>query len=252
MIDTHSHIYDKVFEADCSEVVARAQAVGVQRVILANVDIETITLLDEMADMHLDFCLKAMGLHPTSVNGNYQEELTVIKRALDKGDYCAIGEIGIDLYWDDRFLKEQIAAFQQQVEWSLEMDLPVIIHIRKSFAEVFSVLAKFKTKPRGVFHCFSGGIEEAKKAVQMGFFLGIGGVVTYKNSTLLDIVRQIGIEHLLLETDAPYLAPVPYRGKRNEPAYMIEVAQTLASVFGLSIKQIDEITTNNARHLFRF
>ncbi|MDR2683880.1 MAG: TatD family hydrolase, partial [Prevotellaceae bacterium] len=165
--------------------------------------------------------------------------------------YCAVGEIGLDLYWDNTFVNEQITAFETQIEWALNLDLPVIIHIRKAFAEVFHSLQKFKKNmPKGVFHCFSGGIEEAKKAVEMGFLLGIGGVITFNNSNLSEIVKKTGIEHLLLETDAPYLAPVPYRGKRNEPKYLLEIVQKLSQIFALSEEKIAFITTENACKLF--
>ena len=251
MIDTHSHIYSEEFDADRVEVIANAQAVGVEHVILSNVDSSTLEPMRQLTQAYPDFCSMAVGLHPTSVTADYQAELECVESELKRGGYVAIGEIGIDLYWDETFNQEQIVVFEQQLQWAVEYKLPVIIHTRKAFAEVFASLSKFRGADlRGVFHCFGGGIEEARKAVSLGFLLGIGGVVTYKNSHLSEILREIGIDYLLLETDAPYLSPVPYRGKRNEPQFMIKTAQTLSMVFQLSVEKIDEITTKNAKKLF--
>jgi len=252
MIDTHSHIYLKEFDLDRAEVIANAQKVGVEKVVLANVDAKTITRLEKTQAQFPDFCVSAMGLHPTSVNENYLTELQTIKENLFAKKYCAVGEIGLDLYWDETFVNQQVIAFEEQIRWALELDLPVIIHIRKAFAEVFQSLKEFgKNLPSGVFHCFSGGIEEAKKAVELGFLLGIGGVVTYKNANLPEIVKAVGVEKILLETDAPYLAPVPYRSKRNEPKYLAEILCKLSNIFSLSEEKVDEITTNSAKNLFK-
>ena len=252
MIDTHSHIYLKEFDLDRAEVVANAQKVGVERVVLANVDAKTIAQLEKTQAEFPDFCISAMGLHPTSVNENYLAELQTIKENLFSKKYCAVGEIGLDLYWDETFINQQVIAFEEQIRWALELDLPVIIHISKAFAEVFQSLKKFgKNLPKGVFHCFSGGIEEAKKAVELGFLLGIGGVVTYKNANLPEIVKVVGVEKILLETDAPYLAPVPFRGKRNEPKYLTEILSKLSSIFLLSEGKINEITNKNAKNLLK-
>jgi TatD DNase family protein len=192
-----------------------------------------------------------MGLHPTDVKENYLSELQTIKENLFAQKHCAVGEIGIDLYWDKTFVNEQVIAFEEQINWAKELNLPALIHIRKSFEEVFASLQRIKNSmPKGILHCFSGGIQEAKKAVELGLLLGIGGVVTYKNTNLPEILQQVGIQHLVLETDAPYLAPVPYRGKRNEPKFMLEVLKKLAEIFALPEEKIDEITTENARKLF--
>ncbi|MDR3328421.1 MAG: TatD family hydrolase [Prevotellaceae bacterium] len=251
MIDTHSHIYSEEFDKDRAEVIKNAQNIGVENVVLCNVDTSTVAQLEKTASEFPHFCLSAMGLHPTSVKEDYLTELQAIKEHLFAKKYCAAGEIGIDLHWDKTFLNEQIIVFEQQLLWANSLNLPVIIHIRKSFEEVFvSLQKKPKDIPQGIFHCFSGGIQEAKKAVELGFMLGIGGVVTYKNTNLGQIIKQIGIEHLLLETDAPYLAPIPYRGKRNEPQMMIEVLKKLSEIFNLSEEKIDEITTNSAKKLF--
>lgn len=251
MIDTHSHIYSEEFDADRAEVIENAKSVGIEHIVLANVDNTTLLPMRELAQAYPDFCKMAVGLHPTSVTEDYQAELERVEAELKRGDYVAIGEIGIDLYWDETFKQQQILVFEQQLQWAIDYRLPVIIHTRKAFAEVFASLSKFKgTDLRGVFHCFGGGIEEAKKAISLGFLLGIGGVVTYKNSHLSEIVREVGVDYLLLETDAPYLSPVPYRGKRNEPKFMLETARVLSTLLKLSVEKIDEITTKNAKKLF--
>jgi TatD DNase family protein len=233
MIDTHSHIYDPDFDSDRVEVVNRAIEAGVEKVLLANVDTSTIGQMLQCHTEYPYFTSMAMGLHPTSVKEDWQLELRNVEDALRRGDkYHAIGEIGFDLYWDKTFISEQEKALEQQLDWAITLDLPVILHIRKAHAETFKVLNKFKGKTiRGVFHCFGGGVEEARKAVDMGFLLGIGGVVTYKNSNLGEIIEPIGLNHILLETDAPYLSPVPNRGKRNEPFNLVYVRDRLSLVF---------------------
>lgn len=253
MIDTHSHIYSAEFDADRTAVVAAAQAAGVEHIVLANEDLGSIERLHQTHDAFPDFCSMAMGLHPESVGADFRNTLQQIGDELARGNYCAIGEIGLDLYWDTTYSAEQRQALEQQLDWALTFDLPVILHVRKAFPEMFASLAKFKNKPlRGVFHCFGGGVEEARKAVSLGFVLGVGGVFTYKNSGLPDILRPIGLQHLVLETDAPFLAPVPHRGRRNEPQFMAAVARKMAEIFDTSIEKIDEITTKNAENLFMF
>lgn len=254
MIDTHSHIYDSDFDSDRDEVIARAMEVGVERVLLANVDTSTIESMLQCHKQYPNFTSMAMGLHPTSVKEDWQTELRNIEDALRAGNkYVSVGEIGLDLYWDKTFALEQEKVLEQQLDWAIALDLPVILHIRKAHAETFKVLSKFKGKPlRGVFHCFGGGVEEAKKAVDMGFLLGIGGVVTYKNSNLGEIIQPIGINNILLETDAPYLSPVPNRGKRNEPSNLVYICNQLSSIFQINSQKVDEITTKNARELFDF
>jgi TatD DNase family protein len=254
MIDTHSHIYDPDFDSDRLEVVNRAIQAGVEKVLLANVDASTIEPMLQCHKQYPDFSAMAMGLHPTSVKEDWQAELRTIEDALRAANkYLSIGEIGLDLYWDKTFAAEQEKALEQQLDWAISLDLPVILHIRKAHAETFKVLNKFKGKTiRGVFHCFGGGVEEARKAVDMGFMLGIGGVVTYKNSNLGEIIAPIGLEHILLETDAPYLSPVPNRGKRNEPSNLVYIRDHLASIFQTNSQKVDEITTKNARQLFNF
>lgn len=252
MIDTHSHIYCADFDNDRCEVVERAKLAGIQHVILANEDLTSVEKLHQTCAKFPDFCTPAMGLHPESVRQDYKKTVQQIGDLLSDKNYCAIGEIGLDFYWDTTFAAEQIDAFEAQIDLALAFDLPVIMHVRKAFAETFASLAKFRGKPlRGVFHCFGGGIEEARKAISLGFALGVGGVFTYKNSNLRDILQPIGLAHLLLETDAPFLSPVPHRGKRNEPQFMLETARQMATVFNTSLEKIDEITTQNARNIFK-
>lgn len=254
MIDTHSHIYQEEYDTDRQQVIENAQKAGVSHVILANVDSTTIASMKQVAAQFPQFCSMAMGLHPTSITAeNLETELKNVRSELENGSFCAIGEIGIDLYWDKTYIAEQQKAFETQLDWALEFDLPVIIHTRKAFAETFASFAKFKNKPlRGVFHCFGGGVEEARKIVSFpNFYFGIGGVVTYKNSSLPELLTQIPLNRILLETDAPYLAPVPHRGKRNEPQFLTHIAKKMAEIYQLPIEKIDEITTENAKKLFK-
>ena len=252
MIDTHSHIYSEDFDADRSEVIRRAQEAGVTRIIMPNVDSESLPGMLETERMFPDVCLAAIGLHPTSVKENYLDELALVKSELERRKYMAIGEIGIDLYWDKTFYTEQVFALQTQVQWALDSNLPVIIHVRDSHKETIEALQPFKNKGlRGVFHCFTGSRKEADEIVELGdFMLGIGGVVTFKNSGLAGNLKDIPLTKLVLETDTPYLAPVPFRGKRNEPAYTAFICNKLAEVYQVSVKEIDEITTRNAEKLF--
>ncbi len=254
MIDTHSHIYGPEYADDRDEVVARAIEAGVSKVLLANVDTSTIADLLSCHHHYPHFTEVAMGLHPTTVKDDWQSELRNVEDALRNGNrYVAVGEVGIDLYWDRTFEAEQERVLEQQLDWAISLNLPVILHIRKAHAETFKVLNRFKGKTiRGVFHCFGGGVEEARKAIDMGFYLGIGGVVTYKNANLGDVIKPFGVEHILLETDAPYLSPVPQRGKRNEPYNLVYVRDHLSSIFQINSQKVDEITTKNARELFSF
>lgn len=251
MIDTHSHIYGEEFDEDREEVVSRAIEAGVERVLLCNVDLDTVTRMKKMHEEKPEFTEMAMGLHPTEIKETWRADLQKIGDELYAGGYKAVGEIGMDLYWDKTFEREQREVLREQMAWARELNMPVVLHIRKAYAEVFEEFKKIDLKEwHGVFHCFGGGIEEARKAVRMGFMLGIGGVLTYKNSGLGDIVKEIGAGHLLLETDAPYLAPVPYRGKRNEPAFMASVRNKIGEILGCPAYEIDEITTVNARKTF--
>lgn len=252
MIDTHSHIYSEEFDADRDEVILRAQHAGVTKIILPNVDSDSLPRLLKLEARYPDYCYAAVGLHPESVKENYQKELDVIREELERRRYIAVGEIGIDLYWDKTYQTEQILAFQTQVEWAIEFNLPVIIHVRNSHNETIQALKPYAGKGlKGVFHCFGGTPEEAAEIFSLGDFkLGIGGVVTFKNSGLAASLMHIPPENLVLETDSPYLTPAPFRGKRNESAYTVLVAEKLAQVYDMSVGEIDRITTENACSVF--
>jgi TatD DNase family protein len=252
MIDTYSHIYSEEFDTDRAETIQRAKKAGVTHIILPNVDSETLPQMLALEAEYPDFCYAAIGLHPTSVKENYREELALIKTELDRRNWIAIGEIGLDLYWDKTFLAEQIIAFQQQIDWALEYNLPVIIHVRDSFDETMEALAPYKNSDlKGVFHSFTGTTEEAREIIDFGgFMFGINGIVTFKNSGLAAVVEEIDLKHILLETDSPYLTPAPHRGKRNESAYIQLVSKKLAEIYNLSEDQINEQTTQNANSLF--
>lgn len=253
MIDTHSHIYAEEFDSDRAEVIARAKAAGITKIILPNVDSESLPRMLQLESEYPGYCFAAIGLHPTSVKENYAEELAIVKKELERREYIAIGEIGIDLYWDKSFLKEQIQVFVQQIEWALEYKLPVIIHVRDSFSETMQVLEQFRGKGlKGVFHSFTGTIDQAREIIEFGgFYIGINGIVTFKNSGLDAVVQQIDPRYLLLETDAPYLTPAPFRGKRNESEYLTLVATKLANTFNMNFNQLTKITTENAYKLFK-
>lgn len=252
LIDTHSHIYSEDFDTDRAETILRAKGVGVEHIILPNCDSSTLPRMLALETKYPDYCFSAIGLHPTSVKENYSEELSIIKSELDRRKWIAVGEIGIDLYWDKTFLSEQIVAFQQQIEWALEFKLPVIIHVRESFRETMDALKPFKNKGlKGVFHSFTGSLKDAREIIEFGgFLLGINGIVTFKNSGLAETIKQIDLKNILLETDSPYLTPTPHRGKRNESAYTLLVANKLAEVYNCSLQEIDEQTTLNAKTLF--
>jgi len=252
MIDTHSHIYSEEFDTDRVEAIQRAREIGVQHIILPNVDSESLPRMLELEAEYPGYCHAAIGLHPTSVKVGYETELQLVKSELERRDYIAVGEIGIDLYWDKTLYAEQVKAFQQQIVWALEYKLPVIIHVRDSFRETMDALAFYKNSGlTGVFHSFTGTIEEAREIIDFdGFYLGINGIVTFKNSGLAAVVKKIDLKHVLLETDSPYLTPAPYRGKRNECAYTQIVANKLAEVYNCTPEQIDDQTTQNANSLF--
>jgi TatD DNase family protein len=252
LIDTHTHLFSEQFNDDRHEIVQEAINAGVSKMLLPNIDLESI---DAMHQLEQDFpgqCIAMMGLHPCSVTENWEAELAVIKEHLFSRDYCAVGEIGMDLYWDKASLPYQQKAFAQQIKWAKELKLPIAIHVRDAFDEAFEIVdALNDANLTGVFHCFTGNIEQANHILNYGGFkLGIGGVLTFKNSGLDAIISQIDLEHLILETDSPYLAPAPHRGKRNETSYITYVASKLAEVKGVGIDEVARITTLNAVELF--
>ena len=251
-IDTHTHIFLEEFDSDVHEVVQRAKKAGVNRFYLPNIDVESIERLHTLSARYPNLCYPMMGLHPTSVGTDFRKDLKIIESWLEKREYVAIGEIGLDLYWDKTFLNEQIEAFETQLQWSVERNLPVAIHSREAFPIVFESIHKIGAeKLRGVFHSFSGSREELEEIVHLqNFMIGINGIVTYKNAKFRDYLPLFPIERILLETDAPYLAPVPYRGKRNEPAYLVSIAEKIAEIYNLPLEVIAEKTAKNALNLF--
>ncbi len=251
LIDTHAHIYSEEFLHDVDEVLQRAYDNDVKKIILPNIDSGTVKRLTDLSDAYPHLCFPLMGLHPTSVDADYQEELEAIEYWLDKRKFYGIGEIGIDLYWDHTYFREQQEAFRHQLRWAKQLKLPVVIHMRDSFSEIYSIVKEEQDgNLRGIFHCFSGNVQEAKSVLDAGFLLGIGGVITFAKSNLSKVLHEIPLKSLVLETDAPYLAPVPKRGQRNESAYIIYVAQAVAKIYDLPVHEVAEKTTENARNLF--
>ena len=253
MIDTHSHIYSEEFDNDRNETIQRAKDAGVKHIILPNIDSESLPRMLALEAEFPDYCHAAIGLHPTSVKSDYKLELEKVRSELERRKYIAIGEIGIDLYWDKTFLKEQIDTFQQQIEWALKYDLPIIIHVRDSFKETLKSLEPFKGKNlKGVFHSFTGNLAEAKEIIDLeGFKLGINGIVTFKNSGLAETLKNIDLKNIILETDAPYLTPSPHRGKRNESSFVQYICSQLATIYETNVTEIAKITTQNALNLFK-
>lgn len=247
--DTHTHLYDEQLVTDAAQVT-RALAAGVSRMYMPNCNSETIAGMLQVADQWPGNCMPMMGLHPCYVKENYQEELAIVEAWLDKRTFYAVGEIGLDYYWDLTWKQEQMIAFETQVSWAISKNLPVVIHSRESLRDCIDVIKRWKGQVQGIFHCFSGTIEDAMEITEMGMYLGIGGVVTYKKSTLPEVVQAISLDHLVLETDAPYLAPAPYRGKRNESSYIPIIAEKIAILKGCSIADVAATTTANARKVF--
>jgi TatD DNase family protein len=244
LTDTHAHLYVPEFESDIDAVVKSC---------LQNIDGESIEPLLKLSKAYPNNCFPMMGLHPSSVFNDFEEVLAKMKPLFTQHDFCAVGEIGIDLYWDKTFIEQQKAAFTQQISWAKEMKLPIVIHVRDSFNEVFDIIDKLNDDSlTGIFHCFTGTIEQAQHIINYkGFKMGIGGVVTYKTSTLPEVLKNVALEHLVLETDSPYLPPVPFRGKRNESSYIIYVAKKLAEIYETSVDEIAKITTENSKTIFK-
>jgi TatD DNase family protein len=252
LTDTHTHLYAEEFNDDIDQVLVRAKSNHVSRLFLPNIDSASIAPMLQLEQNHPDYVFCMMGLHPCSVKENYKQELELVSTWLAKRHFVAVGEIGIDLYWDKTFEKEQIEAFVFQIELALKYDLPIVIHTRNSFEQTLDIVKQhYKPGLRGIFHCFSGNLQQARQVIDLGGFkLGIGGVLTFKNSGLQEVVKHLELKDLVLETDSPYLAPVPHRGKRNESAYVFQVAQKLASIFNLSVEQVAEVTTQNSKEIF--
>lgn len=251
LIDTHCHLYGEEFKEDTGAVIERAQKQGVTRFYLPAIDSEAISGMLELEIEYPGVCIPMMGLHPCYVKENYRQELTIAEEWLAKRSFVAIGEIGLDFYWDKTFVKEQYEAFTIQMQWALDKQLPIVIHTRNAMEETIEAVKPFADKGlSGIFHCFSGDANAAKRVTDMGFYLGIGGVVTYKNSGLAEALDKIGPEYLVLETDAPYLTPVPFRGKRNESSYLTYIIEKLAAIKNLPVEELAAITTANAQKIF--
>lgn len=251
-IDTHCHLNAEEFQADIDEVIVRAKKIGVERFYMPSVDASAIPSMLELEAKYPGVCISMMGLHPCYVKENYKEELDTVDEWLAKRKFAAVGEIGLDFYWDTTFAKEQYESFEHQIHKAIDYALPIVIHSRNAMEETIAVVEKYVSKGlHGIFHCFSGDAIQAKKVVDLGFLLGIGGVITYKKSGLAEAIADIPLEKIVLETDAPYLAPVPYRGKRNESAYLDEIAQKIAEVKQVDKAEVAMITTQNALAIFQ-
>lgn len=260
LIDTHSHLFAPEFDADRDEVMQRAREAGITRIVMPNIDLESVAPMLQACAAYPSLCYPTMGLHPTEVKDDYRQVLGTMKELLDRsvrGDashapFVAIGEVGLDLYWDTTYKREQLLALEEQIGWALEHDLPIIIHSREAFAELYDLFAHYRETPlRGVFHSFTGTAAEAHALLEFpGFVLGINGVATFKKSTLPEALREVPLTRLVVETDSPYLAPTPYRGKRNESAYVERVVSRLAEVYQLSPEEVAEQTSRTASALF--
>ena len=251
LVDTHSHIYVPEFDNDRIQMLERAEKEGVGRILLPAIDSATHEQMLRVENENPDKCFSMMGVHPCSIKDDYLAELKIARDYLDQRKFIAVGEIGLDFYWDKTFTEQQYLAFHEQIEWALHFEMPIVIHSRNSTDECIKVVTEHqKGKLRGVFHCFSGNLLQAKQVIDLGFYLGIGGVLTFKNSGLDAVMKNISLENVVLETDAPYLAPVPFRGKRNEPSYLKYVVEKLSTIKNISIDEVASIATVNAEKLF--
>ena len=253
MIDTHSHLFVEEFSEDLPSVIQRAKDVGVERVFMPNIDDESLEDMLQVCSLYPGYCFPMLGYHPTSVDASSMAKVLRMKEHLVSGHpFIAIGEVGLDLYWDKAYLREQQLVLDEQIQWALEWDLPMVIHCREAFPELFDVLKPYKnTGLKGNFHSFTGTQDEAREALEYdNFMLGINGVVTFKKSSLPEVLKQVPLERLVLETDSPYLAPTPFRGKRNESSFVVKVADKLAEIYGVSKSEVCSITSNNALKVF--
>ena len=251
LIDTHCHLYSEVFKEDIDLIIQRATLEGVEKFYLPAIDSKSHTDMLELEAKYPDKCFSMMGLHPCSVKEDYKEELSIAENWLLKRKFAAIGEIGLDFYWDKTFTTQQYDAFRTQIEWSLHYKLPIVIHSRNAMQETINLIKEYVPHGiKGIFHCFSGNYENAKEIINTGFYLGIGGVVTYKNAGLDDVLKKIEIKYLVLETDSPYLSPVPYRGKRNESSYLKYIIEKIASIKAVSKEEVSQIVTKNTQKIF--
>ena len=251
IVDTHTHLYLEQFKEDIDKVISRAKENGVKKFVFPAIDSSHFQDMHNLKNKYPENIYLMTGLHPTDVKENYKEELDFITKTLKNHNYVAIGEIGIDLYWDKSLLKQQQEAFRFQIRLAIKNDLPIVIHCREAFDEIFEILSEENCETlRGVFHCFTGDLNQANKAISLGFLLGIGGVVTFKNGGIDKFLNKIDLKHIVLETDSPYLAPVPFRGKRNESSYIIYVLEKLSELYKIPKEEIALVTTNNAKKMF--
>ena len=253
LIDTHSHLFLEEFSEDLPQVIERARSAGVTHIFMPNIDSTTIDSMLSVCNTYIDYCFPMIGLHPTSVNADYEKELEIVARELRSfNKYIAIGEVGMDLYWDKTFLKEQQIVLDKQINWALEYDLPVVIHCRDAFGYIYNVLEPYKnTSLKGVFHSFTGTDDEAARILEFsGFLIGINGVVTFKKSRLPEVLTKIPLEKIVLETDSPYLTPVPNRGKRNESAYVKDTLMKVSDIYRMSPEAVGRVTSENALKVF--
>ncbi|MEK9755423.1 MAG: TatD family hydrolase [Bacteroidota bacterium] len=251
MIDTHTHLYLNHFKEDSNEVIQRAIEVGVKKFYLPSISKKYFNSMNELENEYPGLVYSMIGLHPCYVNDNYKEELEFVKNKLTERKFKAIGEIGIDLFHEKKYLNQQIEAFELQIELALINNLPIVIHSRDSFDEIFEILEKYKKEDlRGIFHCFTGDYDQAMKIIDLNFYLGIGGVVTFKNGKISEFLNKLPIQNIVLETDSPYLAPAPFRGKRNESSYLKIIAEKIADIYNLSFEEISKITEKNSMKIF--
>ncbi len=252
LIDTHAHIYLSHFDQDIDKVVERSIASEIHKIFLPNIDHTSIEKMLSIEEKYAELCIPMIGLHPCSVKGDFEKELSVIESWLRKRAFAGIGETGIDLYWDKTFYAQQIEALKTQIRWAREYTIPIVLHCRDSIQETIDLVsAEADNDLTGIFHCFTGTYEQAKEIISLGFNLGIGGIVTFKNSQLYEVIEKVDLQHLVLETDSPYLAPEPFRGKRNEPSNLKYIAQKVADIKGITVQSLEEVTTQNALELFR-
>ena len=250
LIDSHCHLYLEEFKPDLEAVMQRAFDAGVQKFYLPAIDSNTTDDMLKLEQVYPGVCIAMTGLHPCSVKDNYEQELRLVEQMLSQRKFAAIGEIGLDLYWDKTFLKEQYDAFNQQIELAISYRLPIVIHTRDAMKETIETVEKYKGRVKGIFHCFGGNLEEANQVIELGFLMGIGGVVTYKNAGLAEVIKQIDLKHIVLETDSPYLTPVPFRGKRNESSYLKYVQEKIALIKNIDVEEVAAVTSANALGIF--
>ena len=251
LVDSHAHIYTKEFKEDIDDVIERAKEVGVEKIYMPNIDHESIESMLNLAQKYPGYCIPMMGLHPCSVEKDFEKQLYEVEEYLSKEPFSAVGEMGTDLYWDKTFYEQQKEAFKIQCELALKHKLPIVIHCRESIDETIELVKPFSERGlTGVFHCFTGSLDQANQIIEQGFKLGLGGVATFKNGGLESVIEKVSLEHIMLETDSPYLAPTPNRGKRNEPAYVKLVSEKIAAVLDRDVEEIGEITSRNSKNLF--